>query len=175
MGEERKEQVRGPQPSGLPGTTAGRPGGSGEGSPPHSPGEPTPPDGRAEAAQSAHPGGRRRHVTRAWRNAGRYYTPKERRLAVEAFLASGQDGRGFAKLWGVSYVSLYKWAQRYRDLGPKGLERLTDGPRKPRGQVPLPAAAKQEIAAVKRRFPDFGLRRVREYLARFVFRDVHKI
>jgi transposase InsO family protein len=56
---------------------------------------------------------------------------------------------------------------RYRALGPKGLERLTGGPVKRRGRAPLTEPVKAEITAVKRRFPDFGLKRVRDWLKRF--------
>ncbi len=67
----------------------------------------------------------------------------------------------------MSAWTLRGWLARYESAGPKGLEKLTDGPRKPRGRPRLPVPVREEIASVKRRFPDFGLRKVRDFLARF--------
>ncbi len=167
MEEERREQVPGGGGSGGAAVEATGSLRAGSDAPPVPPAKPEasggragPPRGNGRKGSGDAPGCRR--------TSGRRHSPEERRRAVEAFRASGQDGRTFAKLWGVSYMSLYKWAQRYRDLGPKGLERLTDGPPKRRGRPPLPAPVREEIAAVKRRFPDFGLRKVRDFLVRFV-------
>jgi len=95
----------------------------------------------------------------------RTYTPEERRAAVEAFLASGCTQVDFAKLWGVSGTTIGQWTRRYQNDGPQGLEpqRAQRAPRKDR----LPAGVRSEIARTKLRFPDFGMRRVRDWLARF--------
>ena len=101
----------------------------------------------------------RRRVTR--------YTPEQRRVALEAFQKSGLTQQMFARQWGFNPKTLGSWLIAYAARGPKGLERLAAGPAKPRGKPPIPAPVKQEIAAVKRRFPAFGLRKVRDFLARF--------
>jgi transposase InsO family protein len=97
----------------------------------------------------------------------RQYTPEERRRAVEAFRASGLTQAVFARQWGISHVTLGGWVRKWEEAGPKGLERLAQGPAKRRGRAPLPDLVKAEIEAVQRRFPTFGLKRVRDWLRRF--------
>jgi transposase InsO family protein len=93
------------------------------------------------------------------------YTPEQRRSAVEAFARSGRTRAEFAALWGISTATLSSWLKRYEEEGPKGLEtRRRAGPGRPRT---IPEAVRDEIAATKRRFPDFGARRVRDWLRRF--------
>jgi transposase InsO family protein len=93
------------------------------------------------------------------------YTPEQRRTAVEAFARSGRTRTEFAALWGVSSGTLGKWLARYAQEGPKGLEtRRRAGPGRPRT---IPGNVRDEIADTKRRFPDFGMRRVRDWLRRF--------
>jgi len=102
------------------------------------------------------------------RSSRRLFTPEERRAAVEAYLASGHTQKDFGRLWGVSATTLSKWVKRYEREGPKGLE---DRPGEGRGrsgkEKRLPAAVRAEIVNVKQRFPNFGLLRVRDFLARF--------
>jgi len=95
----------------------------------------------------------------------RRYTPEERRAAIEALLKSGLTYEGFARIWGVSRHTIYLWMKRYREHGPRGLEHPF-GEGRP-GRKPLAAPLREEIVFVQRRFPDFGLRRVRDWLARF--------
>jgi transposase InsO family protein len=95
----------------------------------------------------------------------RTFSPDERRAAIEAFLASGRTQEEFAKLWGVSATTLCTWMRRYRQEGPQGLETRRARPRKRKST--LPSGVLAEIARTKRRFPDFGMRRVRDWLARF--------
>ncbi|MBK8178540.1 MAG: transposase [Planctomycetes bacterium] len=75
----------------------------------------------------------------------------------------------FARVWGLSVHTLRAWIKRYQESGPKGLEpRLLGRPRGSGGlarSVPDPVRA--EIARTKQRFPIFGLKRVRDFLARF--------
>jgi transposase InsO family protein len=93
------------------------------------------------------------------------YTPEQRRTAVEAFTRSGRTRTEFAALWGVSAGTLGKWLSRYEAEGPKGLEtRRRAGPGRPRT---IPGSVREAIADTKRRFPDFGMRRVRDWLRRF--------
>ena len=93
------------------------------------------------------------------------YTPAQRRAAVEAFERSGRTRGEFAALWGVSSCTLGNWLKRYAEEGPKGLEtRRRAGPGRPRT---IPAGVRDAIADTKHRFPDFGMRRVRDWLRRF--------
>jgi transposase InsO family protein len=98
----------------------------------------------------------------------RQYTPEERRRAVEAYRSSGLTQGVFARQWGISHVTLGLWARRYEKEGPRGLERLAKGPPRRRGKAPLAEPVKAEIVAVQRRFPTFGLKKVRDWLWRFV-------
>ncbi|MCG3135575.1 MAG: hypothetical protein HMLKMBBP_03293 [Planctomycetes bacterium] len=102
------------------------------------------------------PGHARTHVA---------YTPEERRAAIEAYVKSGLTYEGFARIWGVSSHALYLWMKRYREHGPQGLDHPYGTGR--RGRRPLPVPVREEIVTAQRRFPDFGLRRVQDWLARF--------
>jgi transposase InsO family protein len=93
------------------------------------------------------------------------FTADERRAACEAFQRSGRTQAEFGRLWGVSPWTLSVWLQRLAAEGAKGLEsRHKPGPGRPRV---IDAEVREEIARTKRRFPDFGLRRVRDWLVRF--------
>ena len=95
----------------------------------------------------------------------RVYTPEERRAALEAYEKSGLSVDAFARTFGVSPVTFQAWRRAYREHGPKGLEHPFG--RGQRGRKALPPAVREEIVSVKRRFPDFGFRKVRDFLARF--------
>jgi transposase InsO family protein len=85
-------------------------------------------------------------------------TPEERRRAVEAWKKSGLPQSLFAKQWGVNPMTFSGWVAR------AGARRAGER----RGRKPrLAAAVKQEVVAVKRRFPSFGLRKVRDFVRRF--------
>lgn len=101
------------------------------------------------------------------RGVGKRYTPDQRREAVEAYRRSGLTQAAFAQQWDVSHVTLGMWLRKYATAGPKGLERVASGPAQRRGRAPLARAVRDEVVAVQRRFPDFGLRKVRQFLARF--------
>jgi len=114
---------------------------------------------------------------------GRVHSPEERRRAVEAFAQSDLTVRDFARTFGLSTGTLSHWLARYRELGPKGLEPRPHGPRRrarddtssttATSAAPAtpgaahPTGVHAEIVRTKLRFPDFGLRRVRDFLARF--------
>lgn len=95
----------------------------------------------------------------------RPYTPEDRRAAVEGYVKSGMTYAGFARIWGVSKHTLYLWTKAYKERGPQGLEHPCGHGR--RGRKPLAAPVREEIVTVQRRFPDFGLRKVRDFLVRF--------
>lgn len=97
------------------------------------------------------------------------YDPEERRKAVEAFAAAGMGIKAFARVWGLADKTLMDWLRRHREGGPKALEPRPRG--RPKSSGPptshLPAPTKAAMVETKRRFPDFGLRKVRDYVARF--------
>ena len=95
-------------------------------------------------------------------------TPEERRAAVEAYEKSGLTQGAFARQWGVSPMTISTWLRKHAKDGPKGLERLAEGPPKRRGKKPLAAALKAEIVAAKQRYPSFGLKKLKSWLWRFV-------
>jgi transposase InsO family protein len=99
---------------------------------------------------------------------GRRYTPEQRREAVERFHGSGMTQVAFARTWGVSHVTLGLWLKKHAVVGAQGLERVSTAPPRRRGRAPLAQPVHDEIAAVQRRFPDFGLKKVRDFLRRFV-------
>lgn len=107
------------------------------------------------------------------RNTGgrkaRVIAPEERRALVESYLRLRTPQQAFAKQFGISTASLTKWLRAYREGGPKALEPKKRGRKKGSGGMPmLPAPVQESIVATKRRFPGFGLRKIRDYLLRFL-------
>lgn len=93
------------------------------------------------------------------------YAPAERQQAVEAFQKSGMTLEVFAKVWKVTPRILRGWIRRYEQGGAAGL--LNGGAGARPGRPGLPAPVTEQIVAVKRSFPTFGLKRVRAFLERF--------
>lgn len=114
-----------------------------------------------EAALSERPNPRNRRGAR-----GRQHTSEERRAAVEAFEKSGLSRADFAATFGVTTATLSTWLARYRAGGPKSLE---PSPRRKRsgGKHALAPTVREAIVHTKRRFPTFGLKKIRDFLARF--------
>jgi len=102
------------------------------------------------------------------RRPHRIYTPEERRAAVEAFQKTSLPIKDFCLTWGVSMASLRDWLARYEKDGPKGLEPRTRKPSKADDRRRLPEVVKAAIVAAKKSHPDFGLRKVRDALRRFL-------
>lgn len=99
-------------------------------------------------------GSRKREGSRKLRRS----TAEERRKAVEAFQRSGLTQAMFAKQWGVNPITFSGW------VGQAGAR----DPGERRGSKPrLAEAVKQEVAATKRRFPTFGLQKIRDFVRRF--------
>ena len=94
------------------------------------------------------------------------YTAEERRWALEAWERSGLGAAMFCRQWGVSLPTLHEW-KRLRDrCGAAALDHPSSTGR-PRGAKPIAAPVAAEIVATRRHFPDFGLKKIRDYLARF--------
>lgn len=102
------------------------------------------------------------------RAANASYSADQKRTALEALERSGRKLADFALLWGVSASSLRHWKRQYEEHGPQGLERR---PRSkatgPGDRRVLSGAVRAEITRTKRRFPEFGMRKVRDFLRRF--------
>jgi transposase InsO family protein/transposase-like protein len=85
-------------------------------------------------------------------------SPEERRQAVEAWQKSGLSQAMFAKQWGVHPITFSGWVAQ---AGAKA-------PGERRGRKPrLAEPVKQEVVAVKRRFPTFGFLKIRDFVRRF--------
>jgi transposase InsO family protein len=120
---------------------------------------------RAHGEAGLHPKNPRRNSSG---KTGPWRSPEERRRAVETFEGSGITVEAFARTYGVSPWTMRSWLKRFHAEGPKGLE-----PR-PRGRKPgsgglrrVPETVRDEIARTKTRFPEFGLKKVRDFLRRF--------
>lgn len=122
-----------------------------------------------QAGRLGEASGRKPGRPRKAAQARRTYNPDQRRQAVEAYLKSGMTRRAFAKVYGVAEGVLSKWVARYEADGPKALEDHKRGRPKGSGGVlsVLPQATKLAITTLKARFPDFGLRKIRDFLHRF--------
>jgi len=119
---------------------------------------------KTHGAQGLERGGHKASSPRRARHKGPY-SPEQRQKAVEAFQKSGMALKDFAKVWKVTPVILAGWVRRYEKDGARGLLRATSGKR--RGRPPLSHAVTDQIVAVKQRFPQFGLKKVRSFLGRF--------
>jgi transposase InsO family protein len=97
----------------------------------------------------------------------RRYTPDEKRATVEAFQQAGRSRADFAALWGISPYTLARWLLIHEREGPHGFEPKPRAPRKREDPRRLSKNVRAEIARTKKRFPAFGLRKVRDFLARF--------
>ncbi len=95
------------------------------------------------------------------------YSASERKKVVESFQASGMTAKDFAKSWGVCQGSLCKWRQMYEEFGSDGLmnkaRRLDDK----RLGTKIPEAVQDEIIKLKKREPQYGIKKIRNWLYRF--------
>jgi transposase InsO family protein len=114
------------------------------------------------------PVAQRKKAKRKKRKVRRRFNADEKRSTVEAYHQSGRSRVDFAALWGISPYTLARWLQIYEAEGPKGFE---PKPRKRRGDGDprrLSQGVRSEIQRTKKRFPTFGMRKVRDFLARFL-------
>ncbi len=114
------------------------------------------------------------------------FRPAERVEAVEAYRRSGLSQAVFCARWGISVSSLRKWSQRYDEGGAKALgggvwapepskaaedtpSSSTTTPRKgaPGDRRRVPESVREAIVATKTSEPSWGMRKIRDWLARF--------
>ena len=88
--------------------------------------------------------------------------PEQRLLLLDTWRRSGLSAADFAAMVGVSKHTLYKWRQRFTEMGPEG---LLDQPRCRKGSK-LPDLTKRAIMMMKETNPDWGCQRIRDMLAR---------
>lgn len=96
-----------------------------------------------------------------------HYSPEERFAAVDAFERSGMGQHDFARAWGVAVKSLTEWIGRYRAQGRKGLEAQPRPKKRPGEKGTLPLSVREAVLQSQAAHPGFGLRKLRDFLARF--------
>lgn len=99
----------------------------------------------------------------------RRYTPEEKRALLEASAKSELGVQRFCLTMGLGTDTLYRWRRQYEAEGPRGLEPGRRGrpPGSGKGSR-LPGPVQAAIVETKARFPDFGLRKIRDYLGRML-------
>ena len=86
----------------------------------------------------------------------------DERLRFVARLLDGETVSALCKEFGISRPTGYKIFNRYKELGPKGLE---DRSRRPyRHANKLPFQVERTILALKREYPSWGAPKIREKL-----------
>jgi transposase InsO family protein/transposase-like protein len=101
----------------------------------------------------------------------RRFSPEQRKETIEAFKKSGLTQKDFAKTWGIDSKTLGQWNKIYKSEGPKGLMDGVIYPTKEtpekRGRKGTPQMLKEKVIEVKKRLPDYGLKKLRDVLSRF--------
>ena len=96
------------------------------------------------------------------------YSPEERRQAVEAYQKSGLTQEDFCKTWGITPGTLIAWLKKYREHGPKGLEKYApakDGDKRKGRKISQQVV--DEILRIKSGAPKSGLKYIKQVLSRF--------
>lgn len=95
------------------------------------------------------------------------FSPTERKKIVETFLSAGMKREEFSKCWGICEATLGAWLKLYEQHGSDG---LMDKPRRKddkRLGTKIPEAVGEEIVRLKKRQPEFGLKKIKHWLFRF--------
>ena len=96
------------------------------------------------------------------------YSAELKLRAVKLHVEEGFDLKLVAQEVGASDVSIREWIRRYQEYGRTGLEAPIGKPRKA-AKPKLPPLVKQEIVAVKKQHPTYGVRRIAHWLRRALF------
>lgn len=103
---------------------------------------------------------RRRKRSRSWKR----YSTEEKLKIVKLQAEEGYSVALLCQEFGVSDHSLYSWIKRYREAGAAGLVGRRSGPA--RREIPTPL--QDTILKTKRQHPDFGVRKVSQFLRRIL-------
>jgi transposase InsO family protein len=96
---------------------------------------------------------------------GKRYSAEEKLKIVKLQAEEGYSIALLCQEFGVSDNSLYSWIKRYREAGAAGLAGRRSGPAKRDISTPL----QNTILETKHRHPDFGVRKVSQFLRRVLF------
>ena len=96
------------------------------------------------------------------------YSAELKLRAVKLHVEEGFDLKLVAQEVGASDASIREWIRRYQEYGRAGLEAPIGKPRKA-AKPKLPPLVKQEIVAVKKKHPAYGVRRIAHWLRRALF------
>jgi len=98
-----------------------------------------------------------------------YYTTEDRVRAVTAFQQSGMTYVEFCQSWGVSEPALRNWLAAYDQGGETALAAFAKNNGRPKGTgKPIPGSVKRAVVQAKQKHPYFGVKRIRDWCARFV-------
>ncbi len=95
------------------------------------------------------------------------FTPVERKKIVEAYLQSGIPIQQFAGAWGVGLSTLQKWLTRYELYGSDGLMNGGAKAGDKRLGMKVPKQVQDEIIKIKKSDPEFGLKKIKNWMYRF--------
>ncbi|MCP3929538.1 MAG: DDE-type integrase/transposase/recombinase [Oligoflexia bacterium] len=98
----------------------------------------------------------------------KHYSPEQRKEAVEQYMKSGMTQKEFASVWGINPRTINVWFKTYQREGPQGLwNGKIFGKGKKRGREELKQEVKDVIVETKKRLPQFGLKKLKDFLYRF--------
>lgn len=103
----------------------------------------------------------------ARRTKCRTYPAELKLRAVKLHVEEGFDLKLVAKEVGACPDSIREWVRRYQKLGRAGLEAWGGG--RPKSKPKLPPLVKEQIVAVKKQHPGFGVRRIAHWLRGVLF------
>ena len=95
-----------------------------------------------------------------------------RRKAVQLCLEESFPVQRVAHEMGVGFSTLSKWVRLYREQGEAGLQSKPRGPSRPRSEVA--PAVKTQVVELKRQHPDFGIKKISQFLRRMWFLAVSR-
>ena len=119
---------------------------------------------RGEAHARANRAGHARPKRTPRRDAG-VYSPDFRLRVVKLRLEEGLQVKEVCRATGVGQESVHRWVRQYLQGGEGALQ-----PKRPErpGRAQLPPGIKTEIVALKRENPNFGVKRISQFLQRML-------
>ncbi len=95
------------------------------------------------------------------------YSPTEKKKIIEAYLSSDMSSKVFCGAWGLGTSSLNEWVKRYEAEGSDGLMRRAHGVNDRRLGMKVPLAVRNEILEIKKKEPQFGFEKIKQWMFRF--------